>query len=565
MARRWGIETLHLPTERGNERVASPTSAVVVGGGIAGVAAATILTERGVGVTLLEAQAHLGGRAGAFTAKRSTGEPFEMERGFHAFFRQYYNLRAILRRIDPELSFLRPLPDYPILGPNGEMQSFADLPSTPPFHIMSLVRRTPYLKPSDLLGINKREAVAMLAFDMVRTYRKYDGITAKAYLDSLGFPAQARQMLFDVFAHSFFNPEEEMSAGELLMMFHFYFTANPEGLVFDVADDAFSTRLWTPFAKWLTSYGTSVQTGVRAMAVERCADAWRVVHSEGEVVADLVVLALDVDCLRRLVEASPDLHEPVFERSIKALTNTLPFAVLRLWMTPAVAPERAPFVGTTGAGILDNISIYEKLEAESATWAKANGGSVVELHAYAVPTRLADDPKSLRKQLLAGLHGLYPETKSAQIVDEHLIVAADCPAFPPRSHGQRPTVETPFTGLALAGDFVRMPIPCALMERAAASGILAANTLVAPLGVVSEPIYSVPRKGLFASPFALPPPAGTDEGSNEEDGTGPMDPGGDKEAPSGSLLRALRSLGAGASSGCAAGLLPSLFKTGVRA
>ena len=31
----------------------------------------------------------------------------------------------------------------------------------------------------------------------------------------------ARRMLFDVFAHSFFNPEEEMSAAELLMMFHF--------------------------------------------------------------------------------------------------------------------------------------------------------------------------------------------------------------------------------------------------------------------------------------------------------------------------------------------------------
>ena len=29
-----------------------------------------------------------------------------MNRGFHAFFRQYYNLRDLLRRIDPGLSML---------------------------------------------------------------------------------------------------------------------------------------------------------------------------------------------------------------------------------------------------------------------------------------------------------------------------------------------------------------------------------------------------------------------------------------------------------------------------
>ena len=33
---------------------------------------------------------------------------------------------------------------------------------------------------------------------------------------SLRFPPAARQMLFDVFAHSFFNPEEQYSAAELL-------------------------------------------------------------------------------------------------------------------------------------------------------------------------------------------------------------------------------------------------------------------------------------------------------------------------------------------------------------
>ena len=50
-----------------------------------------------------------------------------MERGFHAFFRQYYNLRELLRRVDPELRRLVRLNDYPVLGPGGEVQSFAEL------------------------------------------------------------------------------------------------------------------------------------------------------------------------------------------------------------------------------------------------------------------------------------------------------------------------------------------------------------------------------------------------------------------------------------------------------
>ena len=74
---------------------------LVAGGGLAGVAAALVLAERGAQVTLLEPAAELGGRVGAWEDTLADGQRFAMERGFHAFFRQYYNLLAILRRIDP--------------------------------------------------------------------------------------------------------------------------------------------------------------------------------------------------------------------------------------------------------------------------------------------------------------------------------------------------------------------------------------------------------------------------------------------------------------------------------
>ncbi len=75
----------------------------------------------------------------------------------------------------------------------------------------------------------------------------------------------------------------------------------------------------------------------------------------------------------------------------------------------------------------------------------------------------------------------------------------DCPAFAPGAHAERPEVTTPWPGLSLAGDFVKLSIPSALMERAAASGVLAANQLLSRIRVRPEPIFSIPPRGLLAA------------------------------------------------------------------
>jgi carotenoid phi-ring synthase / carotenoid chi-ring synthase len=487
-----------LPQPPGSRRLVPPgTTAVVVGGGIAGIAAASVLCERGVTVSLLERDTQLGGRAAAFEHTLATGERIQMERGFHAFFRQYYNLRALLARIDPTLGMLQPLRDYPILGPGGLSQSFRGLPRRAPFHIMKLVWDSPYLQLSDLARIDKREALAMLTFDERATYQRYDRQSARDYLDSLAFPETARRMLFDVFSHSFFNPESELSAAELLMMFHFYFMANREGLIFDVARQPMSTAFWRPFEARLRQRGASVLTGTPVHAVRRePRGGFRVEHAGGELACDLLVLALDVAGLQQLALQSPTLDEPELRRKVALLRVTRPFAVWRLWLDRSLAPERAPFAGTSGLGWLDNISLYERFQTESAAWSRAHGGSVVELHGYALPE--SADEATLRGDLMNGLYTVYPEARGAQIVDQHFSLRADCPAFPPGSYPDRPTPATQIPGLALAGDFTRMPFPCALMERAAASGFLAANTLLSRWGVTPEPIRSVDSRGIFA-------------------------------------------------------------------
>jgi isorenieratene synthase len=160
---------------------------VVVGGGLAGVAAACVLAERGVKVTLLEKDPQLGGRVSAWTEHLPDGTPYQMERGFHAFFRQYYQLRSLLRRVDPNLDSLTRLVDYPVLGPDGDVTSFTGLPKTPPLNVVSLLRRTDYFKLRDLIEVDGVQARAMLRFDPRTTYAEEDDRSAGEYLDGLRF------------------------------------------------------------------------------------------------------------------------------------------------------------------------------------------------------------------------------------------------------------------------------------------------------------------------------------------------------------------------------------------
>ncbi|WP_276599406.1 FAD-dependent oxidoreductase [Nannocystis sp. SCPEA4] len=499
------------PDKRAPHRFPRPLDVLVVGGGIAGLAAATVLAERGARVTVLEPETYLGGRAGAWPDTLADGTPFEMERGFHAFFRQYYNLRAWLRRIDPELAFLRPVADYPLLGPDGQRESFAGLPRLPIWNLVSLIRRSKSMTLRDALRVDDTCGRAIMAYDPRATYAEFDRLDAHSFLDRLGFPPRARQMLFDVFAHSFFNPEQEFSAAELLMMFHFYFIANPEGIVFDLVDGPFSTRLWHPMAAVLERHGVRLRTGEAAVHVDRGPDGrHRLTSSRGQVYsADALILAASVPGLQRLVDDSPALGHPLAEapedpgaahcwrEQVAAQSVTARFAVWRLWLDRACAPGRAAFVGTTGLGLVDNISRYELFEDESREWAARTGGSVVELHAYALPDHL-DDEAAIKADLLRALHDLYPETRAARHLDERFLLRQDCPAFRPGSHPMRLRVDTPDPTLYLAGDFVHTPFPTALMERAASTGILAANHVLHHHGVAEELLCSVPPRGPLA-------------------------------------------------------------------
>ncbi|ORB27517.1 FAD-dependent oxidoreductase [Mycolicibacterium parafortuitum] len=472
--------------------VSRPTVAVV-GGGIAGLAAATALAERGVAVRLYERQPYLGGRVGGWQTQLPDGTSAAMNRGFHAFFRQYYNLRDLLRRVDPTLSMLGPLDDYPLVDARGRRDTFRGLPRTPPFNAMAFALRSPTFRVRDLIRLDARAAAPLAAVSVPGTYDELDHQDAESFLRDINFPDAARHLAFEVFSRSFFTRPAKLSAAELATMFHIYFLGSSEGLVFDVATSNFDAALWNPLGSYLERLGARVQTGSSVRSVEPTADnAFVVTDDAGEQLrADGVVLAADVSALQAIVAGSPALGDPGWRGRIGRLGTAAPFVVQRLWLDRAVRSDRPAFMGTGGLPPLDNISVLERYEREAAEWCSRTGGSVVELHAYSVD----EDTPALREASIARMHALYPETAQARIVHEETLCRNDCPRLAPGDFAERPSVHTPHPGLALAGDGIRIDLPVALMERAATTGISAANTLLAHFGVKGHDIYTVPVRG----------------------------------------------------------------------
>ncbi|KAB1912059.1 FAD-dependent oxidoreductase [Micromonospora sp. AMSO31t] len=487
------------PGGGGAPRVPRPVRAVVVGGGIAGMSAAVVLAERGVEVTVLEAAPHLGGRLGAWPEELPDGVQ-RNEHGFHAFFRQYWNWRNILRRADPTLGFLKPVPGYPILSARWPDEEFGRLPPAPPANLLALLLRSPSLRLADLRAMDRDAALPLLAYDPERTYAEFDTWTADDLLTSLRLPDRARAMLFEVFSHSFFNHEAEMSAAEMIAQFHFYLLGNPEGLAFDCPDRDYATAVWEPLTRHVQRHGARVRTGTAAARLDRTPDGWRATTAGGDThEAGHVVLAVDPPALAALVAASPGLlaAAPTLVARMPAFGRPgPPYAVARYWLDGDVRPDRAVFSGVSRQPTLDSVTLYHRLEDEPRRWARRTGGSVVELHAYACEPNVPAG--ELAERMRAELAALWPEAAGLRVRELRARVEARAPAFTPGSHADRPGVRTDAAGLYLAGDGIRTDFPSALMERSAATGIVAANHILRAEGAAAEPVHSVRPRGLLA-------------------------------------------------------------------
>jgi isorenieratene synthase len=479
----------------------------VIGGGIAGVSAAVVLAEHGIPVVLCEAGGRLGGRLGTDPHTLPDGTVQLVDHGFHGFFRQYYNWRRILGRVgDGPTPLLHPLGSYPVTSASWPAEDFSRLPPAPPLSLLALTVRSPSLRLRELVHADLALGLNLLRFDPDQTYTRLDQISAEQFLAGLRLSDRARAMLFNVFAHSFFNDAETMSAAELVAMFHFFFLGNPEGLGMDAPHADYQTAIWGPLARYLGQRGADIRTGTPVLSIDHGrpgpAGRWQVQLGTGDagdtLVADEVVVAADASAAARILGASAcaTAGDPRLAAVAAEPRTGPPYAVARYWLDGDVDPARAQFTSIADAGLLDSVTLYHRFEAGARQWHERTGGSVVELHAYACPSGVG--AAVLGAEMLAELQVLWPEVSGLNPVDQLCRVGADAAGFPVGAHGTTPGVRTEVPGLTLAGDWVAAPFPCALMERAAATGILAANTILADRGYGTEPLWSVPLRGMLA-------------------------------------------------------------------
>jgi isorenieratene synthase len=474
---------------------------VVIGGGIAGVSAAVVLAERGLPVLICEAANRLGGRLGTDPHTLPDGTRQPVDHGFHGFFRQYYNWRRILRRIGPGTPpLLYPLGRYPVIAANWPAEDFDRLPPAPPLSLLALTLRSPSLRLRELVHADLGLGLNLLRFSPERTYADLDQVSAEKFLAALRLTDRARAMLFNVFAHSFFNDPGSMSAAELVAMFHFFFLGNPEGLGMDAPHADYQSAIWTPLGRYLEERRARIMTGTAVTRIEADPTGRWLVHTgTGTVLtADEVILATDAGAAARILGASPGATsaDPRLAAVVAEPRTGAPYAVARYWLDGDVDPARAQFTSIADPGLLDSVTLYHRFEASAREWHDRTGGSVVELHAYACPAGASAD--ELGPQMLVELGARWPEVAGLHPVDWSGQVGTDSAGFPVGAHDTTPGVRTEVPGLALAGDWVAAPFPCALMERAAATGIIAANTVLAARGYGTEPLWSVPPRGMLA-------------------------------------------------------------------
>lgn len=463
----------------------------VVGGGVAGMLAAANLAERGFTVELFEASNHVGGKLGSWQADVGGGRRMQVEHGFHAFFRHYYNLNNFLDQLDIRRSF-RPIEDYTILDEAGRAYGFAKLHRAPILNLVSLLG-TGMMRFRDVLRPEMKRMQSMMEYDPSETFERWDDISFQSFADDVKLPSEL-QLVFNSFSRAFFASPEHMSMAELIKSFHFYFLSHDHGLLYDIPDDDHELTILAPIRRHLESHGVVLRTSTRVESVELAEEH---VSVDGRPF-DYAVLATDVMATRQIAARSETIQEfdPALVSNLERMRASQRYAVVRIWIDRDITRDLPGFVMTDRGKLLDSVSLYHRIEKTSAQFSAEHGGGVFELHCYAVPDDFGDD-EAIEAALLEDFFDQFPELRGANITHRHAYVKADFTAFHTGLHRFRPTTDTAHPRLLLAGDWVKLPCPAMLLEGAATSGILAANRIFQAEAIRPTQLYTVPLRGFL--------------------------------------------------------------------
>jgi zeta-carotene desaturase len=429
----------------------TPRTAIIVGGGIAGIAAALRLSERGVAVTLVETRKKLGGRATSFVDARTGMTIDNCQHVAMACCTNYLDLCGRLGVLD-KIRWQRDIFWVEEGGRVSVMQP-GMLPAPMHFAVSFLAVRF----------LSAREKVrASMAMRAVLTADRALWKHA-TFAEWLGAQSQPRSLIEKFWAPIIVSacnlPPERASAASALHVFQEGFLSRRDAAMVGVAAVPL-VELYDSAEAVLARAGGAIRLGT---GIERL---WtdRVVTTGGEELrADAVICAVPPERAVRIVAPELQERDARFER-MSRITHSPILGVHLAFDRPVLPMHSAVLVNRATQWLF-----RKSPPGEPASML----GSHVHAVISAADEWIALDEEEITRRVVADVHACFPASREAKLISsrpvkEKLATFAATPeveGLRPGSFGE--------SGLILAGDYVQTGWP-ATMEGAARSGYMAA-------------------------------------------------------------------------------------------
>ena len=424
-------------------------SVIVVGGGLAGLAATVSLASRGYAVALLEARPRLGGRASSFTDP-ATGELVDacqhVSMGCCTKFHGLCETLGVRGLLEPQKRLWFRTPD-------GRESIFAADPWPAPFHLGRALLGAHYLTPMEKLRI---------VYGMVRLMLESPDADPPLLAWLLNHK-QTRRTIDRFWSVVLVSALNETVANVGLKyarkVFVDGFLRTRDGHTVHVPTVPLGRLYGDELRAWLQRHGvvTRESCGVREVR------PGRVTLRDGKALtADAVILAVPFE---RVLDLLPlEIREHEFFARIGNLVPS-PITSVHLWLDREILSHpHEVLVDSLGQWVFTRGEVspgrfYLQVVVSASRELKALGREEIQ-------TRIVDE----LKRLYPAMRGA--RVLQAKVVTEHTATYSVVPGV----DAWRPTQRTPIPGLVLAGDYTSTGWP-ATMEGAVRSGQLAADAV----------------------------------------------------------------------------------------
>ncbi len=460
---------------------------LVIGGGVAGLAAAVRLAEHGYSVTLLEKRAVLGGRASSFV-DAATGE--RVDNCQHVTMRCCTNLEDFYRRIGVH-RHIRYYRTLTFLDGEGRTSLIEASFLPPPIHTLPSFFRF------QSLGWRDKAAVARGLLEIARTpdTPDLDGTPVSEWLTRTDQTDRAIRRFWQPILVGACNVEpQELSCRYAFMLFRTGFLANRHAYELGLPTVSLADLYTEPAIRFLEAKGSCVRLKENVTEIRISGEgAMGAVLAKGDFVsADAVVVAVPFDKLMKLLPADVARLNYFAEA---ARLKFSPIVGVHLWFDrPLDAPDALALLDRRMHWIFNKGALYSDGPAPFRSKdTQAYLGCVVS-----AARELAALPREQIVELaLNDVKASIPGACEAELVRWHVIKEHKATFLPePGSDRLRPPQTSPIRNLFIAGDWTRTGWP-ATMESAARSGYLAAQALMAQDGLHTKLLVpDLPVEGL---------------------------------------------------------------------